>query len=145
MTDQEKRALSERLATLAEAQGLPTELVRGDVYECSAGHPTSAVDVGWHGGSLKCAWFVDIYGRPNQRCNKKLQAVPRDLTNPTHLLPLVEAWRDQDRQSRTWGIEVDADETIARAWDAEGGCENWRVPPDDDPIEALAQALCAVL
>ena len=135
MTDADKYALSARIAAAAEKAGLPQELVWDERLFCTSCRAE--------------AIFINqrraMAGDKCPLCRSPVKHPPLDLTDPAVLLPLVKAWRDKNRPARTWGIEVDADETIARVWGAEGHCENWRVAPDDDPMEALARAFEAAL
>ena len=138
MTDQEmKRALSERLARLSEQAGLPTELVGQAHWRCPEGH----LPDGWLGTIHKplCGYGDD----PHIACLKPIERVlmPFDLTNPTHLLPLVEAWLAKD-SDREWASKYHDGEWIAWVKDLP------RYPePGSDPDRTVAeaQALCAAM
>ena len=134
MTDAEKRDLSERLARLAEAAGLPAELVRSpDTAHCPEGHMG------------KPHWPACLHEIPRpgltMACAKPLHADPLDLTNPTHLLPLVEAWLAKD-SDREWASKYHDGEWIAWVKDLP------RYPePGSDPDRTVAEALtlCAAM
>lgn len=122
MTDTERRDLSERIATLAEAAGLSSELVWEAAETCPQGHSNRTgrtqgtatlcviclyrhyVDEGYphpiRRALEQCQTFnSDPEYHPEWRIGRKV----KDLTDPTSLLPLVEAWRAQ-RRWRGWSV-----------------------------------------
>ena len=118
MTDQEKRALSERLATLAEAAGLPTAWVWD--YQCELRHAHPLWVLEGDNGVLYCGTCYEnevgrgysvpttveeasamrdvVNAHPAWRISKQ----SKDLTNPTHLLPLVEAYLEHPHAAIDW-------------------------------------------
>ena len=116
MTDQEKHDLSERLARLAEAAGLPGTLLWEPEDRCDRRHPPSwyITDHTVDPGGCYCGQCYEEYshsqGYQAPETEADVEAMrhvlrehpdgwvrrqPKDLTDPTHLLPLSEAWRKQ--------------------------------------------------
>lgn len=90
MTDQDKRELSLRIATLAEQAGLAGELVWERAWECPAGHVMSGRAV-----NDTCLHYDE---ESRQVCGQDVRhsRIALDLTTSTHLLPLLEAWIQQE-------------------------------------------------
>lgn len=142
MTDPEKRALSERLARLAEAAGLPTELVYLQYWECSDGHINPVKFE-----PMYCFQALPHTVNNTVSCRKAVYPVmiPRDLTDPAVLLPLVEAYFEHPHAAIDWEwyrvkegwlvYFIDAVRNEDRQWNGVGAT----IP------EAIAQALCAAM
>ena len=166
MTDQEKRALSERLATLAETAGLPTELVWEKHDRCERRHEPfyyikddAVVHEGRYCGQCYQEYGnADGYRMPETDEEKAVirrvfadhpdgfvQKRARDLTNPTCLLPLAEAYFEQPHAAIDWEWYRAKDGWLVYVID--------RVRNEDAQFhgvgstipEALAQALCAAM
>ena len=115
MTDAERHALSERIATLAEQAGLPKQLLWDPAAQCPQGHRNNTRQ------GINCICDKCVYHRwKEQDWNngqfmsiknmiRYMEAVPnsvgqqwrigkeaKDFTNPTYLYPLVQAWIDGD-------------------------------------------------
>ena len=169
MTDIERRALSERIATLAEQAGLPSALLweprcpqgHEDVYGVDSGGFCPDCAKAWFGSSTELVgttWLQMWQEMKHQHANLawhpewRIGRVAKDLTDPTSLLAVVEAWRAQKLPEnklypRYWAIDSAKDvveEGMAcavvvnefnreYAWDAE------------TPWEALAQAFAEAL
>lgn len=90
MTDTERHSLSERIATLADAAGLPSELVWEEASGCDQGHEQ----------------LPRMTGQPCWICGEVLPRVSRDFTDPAYLLPLVKAWIEQQPDDEGWTYQV---------------------------------------
>ena len=115
MTGQENRALSERLALLADDAGMPGELVWEKHDQCDRLHaPFYYIkDDAVSTTGRYCGTCYQEYGNADgyrvPETDAEIEAVrsvfrehpdgfvqrrAKDLTNPTHLLPLVQTWQD---------------------------------------------------
>ena len=152
MTDPEKRAVSERLATLAEAAGLPTELVYLQYWECSDGHINPVKFE-----PMYCFQTLPHTVNNTVSCRKPVHPimVGRDLTDTAVLLPLVEAYcakqdmgYDMGRYAMREYRDDDGSNQIAQPTHfASVGyhAKNEWVKDGTDAMECLAQALCAAM
>lgn len=124
MTDTARRALSERIATLAEAAGLPSALVWEAAEYCPQGHDNEGGSIGeicyvcitdwdivpdsyWSASRLYRAYEWMPPWHPEWRIGR----VAKDLTDPANLLTVVEAWRQQ-RPLRSWRMTSRLDAEI---------------------------------
>ena len=139
MTALEKQELHWKIATLAESQGVAGTLVWQRIWECSAGH---------HMKNRSVADTCIYYDETERRlcgCDVALNRTPCDMTDATTLFAALQAWRDMDKDHRSWTIDVDSEDIATRVWDTAGASENWHAHRDDDPIEALAIAFALTL
>lgn len=194
MTSSEQQALSERIAALAEAAGLPSELVWAPAETCPQGHENYH-EVYIHGGA-STHWEENAPWQPGDLCQPcMIDATPRlrhmalngdladacqlaeilakehrddpgyhpewrigrqakDLLNPAHLLPLVEAWRLQELPesekkltARYWAMDsakAGIGDGMACAVVSNEFRHVWAWN-EETPWEALAQAFLAAL
>ncbi len=119
MTDTERRALSERIAILAEHAGLSAELLWEAAETCPQGHENEDGIIGeicymctvdeniipdsyWPASRAYRAheWRTDWH--PEWRIGKQA----KDLTDPSNLLPLVKAWIGQQPDDEGWTYQI---------------------------------------
>lgn len=142
MTNQDQRALSERIAILAEQAGLPSELL-------------------WIAVCPLCDNWVrywqttDCMECTTPWCGGEFQKERMDLTDPANLLPVVEAWRTQElpeerKCPRYWTVDSEVDYAKDRipmmpnAMVVNEHNEDFETD-GDTPWEALALALAEAL
>ena len=146
MTDPEKRAVSERLATLAEAAGLPTELVYLQYWECSDGHINPVKFE-----PMYCFQTLPHTVNNTVSCRKPVHPimVGRDLTDTAVLLPLVEAWVDAKAEPDRWIFTSSRRGNEWRCSIAHKRLTWWEFVTEQRAAatrgEAEAQALCAAM
>lgn len=143
-------ALAERLV----AEGIAWDLVHDSIrYRCERGH-RERYFVTYHDadhGVRHCAHWND----DGVRCAAPVIAEdgePKDLTDPTVIGPIAEAWRLQNPAHREWGM---TSASVTRESPATGTLSDsspnatgsaWVVPAQDEldnPGEGLARALAA--
>ena len=142
MTDQEKQSLSGRMASSAEAQGLPGELVWERAWACPAGHVMTGRAV-----NDTCLHYEEA---SRQVCGRDVRRthIALDLTNPTYFLPLADAWLSR---RRTWRLTSSWHWEGRGVWMAvmellEDGAWIVRfVERDADRTVAEAKALCEAM
>lgn len=162
MTSSEQQALSERVATLAEAAGLPKELLWEPAETCPQGHKIVDGRVGEICYSCRPNWKIvpDSYWVAAKECREldwmpdwhpewRIGRVAKDFRDPMSLLAVVEVWRTQ-RPMRSWSVDSQVDyaspdtPTLPYATIGNGHCEYFETD-GETPWEALALAFVEAL
>ena len=163
MTSNEQQALSERIATIAEAIGLPGTLLWDPAQTCPQGHENWDVECGGPDAYIdELCWecrkehpeitatqYYDLTYHPEWRIGRQA----KDFTNPVHLFPLIEAWRTQGEaagKDRYWMVASQMPALLPQhppvlpTADIVDGETRWE-GTGDTPWESLAQAVLAML
>lgn len=166
MTDEEKRTLSERIATLAEAAGLPSELLWEMAGTCPQGHPNSfgtgigdlcpaclSPFMGPLEDSMYAVHWEELrkhHANPSWHPEWRIGKQTKDLTTPENLLPLVKEWIRQlpDNEGWTYRIGWNEKKAVGALYKSVNG--DWRhhyYTGEDATNEwvALAHALVTIL
>lgn len=154
MTETEKQTLSQRIAYLAEMMGIPQKLIWDPASHCPQGHQNTD----WEGGfgdeigdvcrECETEWYNtsgeeeeitleqrnDAAFHPEWRIGRQA----KDLTTFANLLPVLEAWREQDPQNRMWMMH--SAYWFYEASRAAFACVNEIEVEGDTPVIALASA-----
>ena len=158
MTEEEKMQLSLRIATAAEKAGLPADLVWEAAEKCPQGHDNILGTIAgnlcltclekWLGPktafvTYRLRWdeLEAQHDNPDWHPEWRIGKQAKDLTNPSHILPVVEAWLAKD-SDREWASKYHDGEWIAWVKDLP------RYPePGSDPDRTVAEALtlCAAM
>lgn len=161
MTDAEQRALSGRIATLAEQAGLPSALLWDPASRCPQGHPnTEGTTVGdlcvsclyhWLGPreeqvlyNLRLDELGDHHENSNWHPEWRVGRQAKNISSPANLMELVVEWQRQ-HPLRSWTVgapEGFLDDFIPRlSYARVGDCE----ADGETPWEALALAFAEAL